>query len=280
MSFRRSALTCGIGLAGILGAAPGFPSALMVGVRPADGVAMLVKSFPVAGGTTILGARFRNNDSRTVFPEVLLVHGLATSIGEGMILARVTDVSESSAGLAQVTWPQPVVADGSGDYLVAVRMPAGKEKQGPGNGPGLGATAVAEAGGSYLASGANGELTAIGADLSIELLAVGVGKASAAGSSGAGNKPRTFLGGGNPNPFNPSTTIEFGISSTSDVALMLYDVAGRQVRTLVRERLTAGSYQRPWDGRDERGDVVAAGIYVVRLRVGESTFQEKIALVK
>jgi len=281
MTLKHGMLVLQVALVGMLGALPASATSLMVGLQPSNGVTMLVKRFPVAARTTILGAQFQNNDARTVFPEVLLVRGASRSVGEGTVLARVTNVGESAAGIVQVTWPQPIVADASEDYFVAVRIPAGTGKQGPGNGPAMGAVDVAKPNGSYVAASTDDELVSIGVDLSLGLVVVGVGKTNAGRPDEPGNTSaaRTFLMG-SPNPFNPSTTVEFGVSTTSDVMLTLYDIAGHQVRTLVREQLGPGTYQRLWDGREERGNPVAAGIYVVRLKVGEKSFQEKIVLVK
>src|SRR5437867_1645516 len=79
-----------------------------VGVAPSDGLTMLVKRFPVAKGTVILGAQFQNNDPRTIFPEVVLVRGVTSAMSEGTVVARVSDVSETAAGIVSVTWSQPV----------------------------------------------------------------------------------------------------------------------------------------------------------------------------
>ncbi len=49
------------------------------------------------------------------------------------------------------------------------------------------------------------------------------------------------------------------------LSLAIYDLAGHRVRTLVEHMIAAGSYQRVWDGYDDQGQSVGAGIYVVRL---------------
>lgn len=72
-----------------------------------------------------------------------------------------------------------------------------------------------------------------------------------------------------PNPFNPRTTIRYAIAARAHVALDLYDVGGRRVRTLVSEILDPGTYRIAWDGTT-RGDAPAAsGVYWVRLRTSE-----------
>jgi hypothetical protein len=68
-----------------------------------------------------------------------------------------------------------------------------------------------------------------------------------------------------PNPFNPRTTLAFSLREAAAVTLTIYDVTGRAVRTLVRERLSAGDHAIQWDGRDQAGGSVASGVYFARL---------------
>jgi flagellar hook assembly protein FlgD len=71
-----------------------------------------------------------------------------------------------------------------------------------------------------------------------------------------------------PNPVQPSTLateIRFELAEPAWIALRLYDVAGRSVRTLVDGTFAAGEHLARWDGRDERGHRVAAGVYFYRL---------------
>jgi flagellar hook assembly protein FlgD len=91
---------------------------------------------------------------------------------------------------------------------------------------------------------------------------------------------RTFLGAVYPNPLNPTTTIEFGLDQSMDVRLTIYDIRGREVRTLVHTKLDAGTYRQPWDGCNELGHRVAAGVYVAWFAAGDIRTQKKIALVK
>jgi hypothetical protein len=63
-----------------------------------------------------------------------------------------------------------------------------------------------------------------------------------------------------PNPFNPATTISFSLPVTSNVSLKIYNLLGREVRTLVDQVMTAGGHSIPWDGKDNSGKLVASGI--------------------
>ncbi len=68
-----------------------------------------------------------------------------------------------------------------------------------------------------------------------------------------------------PNPFNPSTTIPYRLASASTVQLEIFDIAGRKVRIVLAEIQQAGFRETTWDGRDEDGFVVGAGVYFYRL---------------
>jgi hypothetical protein len=92
--------------------------------------------------------------------------------------------------------------------------------------------------------------------------------------------PSLWLGQNHPNPFNPSTTIRFGLPVASAIALRIYDVSGRAVRTLAHGPRAAGDYDLAWDGRDDRGTAVAAGVYFYRLSSGSETLTRKMILVK
>jgi len=83
-----------------------------------------------------------------------------------------------------------------------------------------------------------------------------------------------------PNPFNPTTAIRFSIASDELVSLVVYDVAGRRVRTLVNERRRADIYKVIWDGRNDQGQRVASGVYFYRLQAGKFTKTLKMLLLK
>ena len=68
-----------------------------------------------------------------------------------------------------------------------------------------------------------------------------------------------------PNPFNPSTTIPYRLAAASTVELEIFDIAGRKVRTVLAEIQDAGFHETTWDGRDEDGHIVGAGVYFYRL---------------
>ena len=84
-----------------------------------------------------------------------------------------------------------------------------------------------------------------------------------------------------PNPFNPATTISFDLPNPAAVNLTIYDVAGKRVRTLVAgETLATGRHEELWNGRDQTGRVVPAGVYFYRLDAGDFSETRRMTLVK
>ncbi len=83
-----------------------------------------------------------------------------------------------------------------------------------------------------------------------------------------------------PNPFNPTTTIKYSISQASSVQLVVYNVAGQRIRTLVNETKPAGTYAEVWDGKNDGGRSVATGIYFYRLKAGGFSETRRMLLVK
>lgn len=78
-----------------------------------------------------------------------------------------------------------------------------------------------------------------------------------------------------PNPFNPTTTIEFSIAQASEVKLVVYNQLGQTVATLVNERLSAGSYTVDWNAEG-----LPSGVYYYRISAGDFTQIRKSILMK
>jgi len=78
-----------------------------------------------------------------------------------------------------------------------------------------------------------------------------------------------------PNPFNPSTTINFGVPNSSFVSLKIYDLLGREVATLVKEKLSPGKYSIDFDGTN-----FASGVYFYKIIAGEFEQVRKMVLMK
>ena len=92
------------------------------------------------------------------------------------------------------------------------------------------------------------------------------------------------LGHARPNPFNPSTTIEFSLAEESRVNLRVFDCAGRVIRTLADTEFEAGPHAAVWDGTTDAGRRAASGVYFVRIetagRTGAFRATRKLVLLK
>lgn len=83
-----------------------------------------------------------------------------------------------------------------------------------------------------------------------------------------------------PNPFNPTTKIEYELSQPQHVEVAIFDVTGRRVALLTDGKQRAGPHSLVWDGRDDRGQVVASGVYLIRIRGDRDLLLSKAALLK
>jgi len=83
-----------------------------------------------------------------------------------------------------------------------------------------------------------------------------------------------------PNPFSGTTRIEYAVPAAGAVDLAVYNVGGQVVRTLATGVREAGSYTAAWDGRDENGTRVAAGVYFTRLTAAGKSITRKVTLMK
>jgi hypothetical protein len=78
-----------------------------------------------------------------------------------------------------------------------------------------------------------------------------------------------------PNPFNPSTTIEFALPKASLVILKIYNLLGEEVATLISEKLPAGKHQRVWEAKG-----LASGVYLYRLEAGAFAQTKKLIVLR
>ena len=92
--------------------------------------------------------------------------------------------------------------------------------------------------------------------------------ATAVQTSAAARPAQYRLGDSYPNPFNPAVVLPLDLATdATEVSLRVYDVLGRRVRQVWQGPLRAGSHRFVWDGRDEAGKAVAAGVYVYRVEM-------------
>ncbi|MGH1363809.1 MAG: S8 family serine peptidase [Calditrichia bacterium] len=93
--------------------------------------------------------------------------------------------------------------------------------------------------------------------------------------------PLRFMVSANyPNPFNPSTTIDFQLPQRSDVELTIFNTLGQKIRSLVTGSVAAGTHSVIWNGQDESGQGVASGIYIYRFTSGDYQRINKMILMK
>ncbi len=83
-----------------------------------------------------------------------------------------------------------------------------------------------------------------------------------------------------PNPFNPSTVIRYGLNEDSHVKVTIYNTLGQEVATLVDDVQAAGFKSVAWDGTDNSGQPVAAGIYMYKLEAGTNVEIKKMSFVR
>jgi hypothetical protein len=86
--------------------------------------------------------------------------------------------------------------------------------------------------------------------------------------------------GNYPNPFNPETVIRYELPQEGEVNIDVYNLKGQLVRTLTSGFQTSGSYHVNWNGLDQRDQLTASGIYLIRLQLGDSMTTCKAILAK
>jgi hypothetical protein len=93
--------------------------------------------------------------------------------------------------------------------------------------------------------------------------------------------PKTFqLSDNFPNPFNPTTVIQYATPRADQISLEIYNLLGQRVRTLVDGVISAGYHEAVWDGRNENGQQVESGVYFYRLQTGQVGLVKKMLFVK
>ena len=83
-----------------------------------------------------------------------------------------------------------------------------------------------------------------------------------------------------PNPFNSGTTLEFYLPYSDIVELNIFDMLGRKIKSMLGADCTGGWYRLFWDGKDDRGNDVASGIYIYRLTADNRVINRKMLLLR
>jgi hypothetical protein len=83
-----------------------------------------------------------------------------------------------------------------------------------------------------------------------------------------------------PNPFNPETTIHYELPEDASVSVRVFDLMGREVKTLTDVQMSAGRYDAKWDGTNQFGNAVSSGMYFIRVQAGEFSAVRKMTLMR
>jgi flagellar hook assembly protein FlgD len=93
-------------------------------------------------------------------------------------------------------------------------------------------------------------------------------------------KPFSRLSQNHPNPFNPSTQIDFYISHENRVELTIFNIRGQRIRDLHSGTLPAGRHSIQWDGNDNNNNEVSSGVYFYQLKTDSETHTRRMLLLK
>ncbi|MFC1508270.1 SMP-30/gluconolactonase/LRE family protein [Candidatus Omnitrophota bacterium] len=94
-------------------------------------------------------------------------------------------------------------------------------------------------------------------------------------------EPQQYRIAGNfPNPFNPETTIEFTADREGTIRLDIYNIQGQKVRTLLSSSIRQGIHRVRWDSRDDSGQQVSSGVYIVSLKADIAAVTHRMTLVR
>lgn len=91
---------------------------------------------------------------------------------------------------------------------------------------------------------------------------------------------KSELKGNYPNPFNPTTTIVFTLAKADKVDINIYNLKGQKVKNLVSDNMTSGKHSIVWYGKDEKGNSLGSGIYLLKMQTGKTTATRKLTLLK
>jgi len=83
-----------------------------------------------------------------------------------------------------------------------------------------------------------------------------------------------------PNPFNPTTTIEYGVPVNSQVEMIIYNLRGQIVNRLLKDSKGVGTYKITWNGNDTSNRPVSSGVYILKMTMGSKSWNKKLILSK
>jgi hypothetical protein len=266
----------------------------MCGVRPVNPSTAIAFWVPIDSGQVVAGVRWYNNDSYATFPVVM---GVAGDGDRPEVLSAAVQlaagVSGESLGWVDLYFDTAVTSATAGLYLI-FKMPAGDGymHEGSGGGPGIGYCAgggvvscwLTADGATWHPIGAEHRIAAepiFAVNKSMSPLVLGVDVApsrSPQATADLAAVPSSLVAV--PNPCNPMSEIRFSLAAPADVALDIFDVRGRKVKTCFKGSADAGDHQSRWDGSDDAGRIMPSGVYLVRLRAGAREESMRLTLVR
>ena len=83
-----------------------------------------------------------------------------------------------------------------------------------------------------------------------------------------------------PNPFNPSTTIQYSTDSHSNIKIVIFNVYGQKIKTLVDRYESSGNHTVTWNATDDNGNEVSSGIYIYQLSANGINTQKQMLLLR
>ena len=222
---------------------------------------------PASSGLVALGGLRHQSDGSYLLPVQLKDR-------EGIVSGQMVVTYEGDAEVTDVT-----LGAGYGTYLVAHRSEPGRVH-------------IALAGAQSVSSGA-GDVVHInlrseaGSTLQFQLAEATLnGHRVLTSPQGlevvvSSGIPRSYQRHQNvPNPFNPSTVIEYEIAQPGEVRISVYNAIGQHIRTLVQTHQDANAYRLVWDGTDDMGRGMGAGVYLVRMQSGTFAKVRKVLLLR
>ena len=94
------------------------------------------------------------------------------------------------------------------------------------------------------------------------------------------NNNNSYIEGNYPNPFNPTTTIDFNLDVDSNIILAIYDINGKMIKEIKNEYLESGYYSISWNGKNSNNLEVSSGTYICKLVSDSYSDQIKLLLIK
>lgn len=114
-----------------------------------------------------------------------------------------------------------------------------------------------------------------------EIILFGTGEDTTTISTRTDNIPLSFqLKQNYPNPFNSNTQIYFGLTYASPVEIIVYNIRGNHIRTMVQNTLEAGFHSVFWNGRNDAGQTVSSGFYFYRIHAGLYSETRKMVMIR